>query len=801
VVLKIHPAFTFETKARTLEKLAGRVTRFRVPYLIYFSVEDWRVTRNAILDRIMRLFGDEQVIVRSSAWDEDGSHWGLAGQYQSIPHISPKNRPAVTDSVETVIRSYSKNADRNHGRDEVIVQKMVLHPVMSGVLFTHDLNTGAPYYVINYDDESGQTDTVTSGSSEYANRTLYVHRGAVDAVRSPRFRALLEAVAELENITGSKFLDIEFAVDGDLVPYLFQARLITTQANWNRAIALRVDLALEGVARLLRSRLRPLSGVRGQRAVFGQMPDWNPAEMIGRAPRRLASSLYRYLITDHVWRDARAEMGYGSPTGQPLMVLLAGQPFIDVRLSFNSYLPADLPIEVGDKLVNGWLDRLRANPHLHDKVEFEIAITAYTFDIDEKIENLVSSSLNAAERNRFKASLARLTRNLVTGERASISGALEQISQLEQLNNARDLSTTDSSPITIMAMLEECIRLGTIPFSILARHAFIARSFLLSLVNVGVFSESDAERFSRSIRTVASEIVSDIRRLALGHLEREQFMRRYGHLRPGTYDILSPRYDQALDMDGVHLRSAEHPEINFAISDAQRGAIGRLLDEAGFDGVSANDLMEYLRAAAAGREYAKFVFTRSLSDILELVAQFGEEIGLSRTELSHVAIGDILRLGIESDSTNAEDRLRALASVGAEGHGTTIATRLPQLLYDEEGVHVVPFQVSHPNFITQGLVRAVCVRLRGDVNVLPPLAGKVVLIESADPGFDWIFAHNISGLITKFGGANSHMAIRCAEFDIPAAIGCGEQIFERIDAVGGVEINCGEGHVRAVRLV
>ena len=25
--------------------------------------------------------------------------------------------------------------------------------------------------------------------------------------------------------------------------------------------------------------------------------------------------------------------------------------------------------------------------------------------------------------------------------------------------------------------------------------------------------------------------------------------------------------------------------------------------------------------------------------------------------------------------------------------------------------------------------------------------------------FDWIFSHNIGGLITKFGGANSHMAI------------------------------------------
>jgi phosphoenolpyruvate-protein kinase (PTS system EI component) len=39
---------------------------------------------------------------------------------------------------------------------------------------------------------------------------------------------------------------------------------------------------------------------------------------------------------------------------------------------------------------------------------------------------------------------------------------------------------------------------------------------------------------------------------------------------------------------------------------------------------------------------------------------------------------------------------------------------------------------------------------------------KIVVIENADPGYDWIFTKNIVGLITKYGGANSHMAIRCS---------------------------------------
>ena len=46
-------------------------------------------------------------------------------------------------------------------------------------------------------------------------------------------------------------------------------------------------------------------------------------------------------------------------------------------------------------------------------------------------------------------------------------------------------------------------------------------------------------------------------------------------------------------------------------------------------------------------------------------------------------------------------------------------------------------------------------------------SNKIIFIENADPGYDWLFGLGISGLVTKYGGANSHMAIRCAEFPYP----------------------------------
>ncbi len=105
--------------------------------------------------------------------------------------------------------------------------------------------------------------------------------------------------------------------------------------------------------------------------------------------------------------------------------------------------------------------------------------------------------------------------------------------------------------------------------------------------------------------------------------------------------------------------------------------------------------------------------------------------------------------------------------------------------------------LGSPNFITGKRITAP-VRLL-HVNEVPDLEGEIVLIESADPGFDWIFSRQIGGLITKYGGANSHMAIRCAEFDLPAAIGCGERMFDLVAHEHKVELNCAARTIKPVR--
>jgi phosphohistidine swiveling domain-containing protein len=180
--------------------------------------------------------------------------------------------------------------------------------------------------------------------------------------------------------------------------------------------------------------------------------------------------------------------------------------------------------------------------------------------------------------------------------------------------------------------------------------------------------------------------------------------------------------------------------------------------------------------------------------MLELIANFAEENGLSRDEISHIPLNSILDIVKSSGESSIEEQLRDISELEKEEHQISVAIRLPQLLTDQAGVYIVPFQVSHPNFITHKKVTAQCLILRSEINKLS-LKNKVIIIEGADPGFDWIFSQKIAGLITKYGGANSHMAIRCAEFGIPAAIGCGEQRFDLLLKSNQVHLDCAAGLV------
>ena len=114
--------------------------------------------------------------------------------------------------------------------------------------------------------------------------------------------------------------------------------------------------------------------------------------------------------------------------------------------------------------------------------------------------------------------------------------------------------------------------------------------------------------------------------------------------------------------------------------------------------------------------------------------------------------------------------------------------KLPEIIVEDKNAYVGASVVSIPNFVTERNITGKILFL--DNKIDNNLDNKIILLENADPGFDFIFSFKINGLITKYGGANSHMTIRCNELNIPAAIGCGEAIFEKIKRSEKINLNC-----------
>ncbi len=750
----------FKTKAESLEALAPVLRNGRVLPQVRFSVAAWRSDAAGVLASINAApWGSGSVIVRSSARSEDGATSSQAGKYDS--QLGVAGIEAVAQAIDRVVASF---ADEGDDDDQIFVQPMLDRVAMAGVAFSRNPSGGA-YFVINYDDRSGLTDRVTAGVG-YNLETFFCLKSRPEACPASLV-PVIALVTELESLLACDAIDVEFAIGEDGQLYLLQVRPLLVDRRGQVADK-EIDAAVADVARKVELLSRPHPYLHGSRTIFGVMPDWNPAEIVGVRPYPLSLSLYRELITDAIWAYQRDNYGYKNLRSFPLLVSFHGLPYINVRVSFNSFIPHDVPDDLAGRLANYYIDRLLAEPHLHDKVEFEIIFSCYTLDLPKRIATLAEHGFSSDDVAELSTALRRLTNRIIHGDTALWRRDRAKIDLLAQ--RLPVICNADIDKVgRIYWLIEDCKRYGTLPFAGLARAGFVAVQLLQSFVDVGVFSADERATFMASVDTVGSRIGHDFARLP-----KADFLARYGHLRPGTYDILSPRYDEAPDLyfDWSSARPTSPPPPRFALSIEQLRRIEHLLKEHELD-IDVLSLIEFIKAGIEGREYAKFVFTRSLSDALTLIRRLGEDHGLSAEDCAFLSYDAIRTL--YSESCSVREALLESVAHGRERHALTRSLVLPPLIASAEDVFAFHLPPSQPNFITRKSVTAPVASLSD-----PPesFAGRILFLPSADPGFDWIFTRGISGFVTQFGGANSHMAIRASELGIPAVIGAGEAMYQ-----------------------
>ena len=195
-------------------------------------------------------------------------------------------------------------------------------------------------------------------------------------------------------------------------------------------------------------------------------------------------------------------------------------------------------------------------------------------------------------------------------------------------------------------------------------------------------------------------------------------------------------------------------------------------------------LLNFMQAGIELRELAKFHFTRNLSDTLALITEVGAQHEFDLEDLAYCDIAIFKELHVAA--TNSRDILKRSIEQGKSRYSESMKIILPPLISKPDDIWSFEWPETSPNFITQKQVTAPI----AGCGARERLTGAIVCIPNADPGFDWLFSYPIAGLITAWGGANSHMAIRAGELGIPALIGAGDILYRRLSAAKRLYLDC-----------
>lgn len=767
------------TKANTLKSLHKILTKAKIERPFIFTISDWEKKKEKIISSIQDQFREAKIVVRSSATNEDTFSNSMAGAYRSILDVDSSKPIEIKAAIEDVINSYKEKGFIDKA-SQVLIQKKTQEIKCSGVIFTRETVNGAPYYIVNYDDTTGSTDTVTKGVENKIVKISYFSKQE----NLGKWRNLLEAVNELEKVIPGLPIDIEFGIKNTGEIIFFQVRPITMKAIIEYANS---DFRVKKEINMIKEKYRQTT--KSKYRVFSDMSFWNPSELIGDFPNPLDHSLFKNLITDTAWQELLVKADY-SKTPQQLMYLFGNKPYIDVTKVFELLTPTTVSESTKNKLLTFYHKKLKENPELHDKVEFDIIVEPYNFSIDKKLSELRENGFNEAEIDEIKRSLFSHTNNLIKNYKEHIKKADKALDLMDKKRIDVSMSNLDKKE-NLKILLEDCKNLGTNHFSLIARLAFIGKSFLKSLAEKNIVDQEFYEKFLSSLNTIASDFQKDVIQLNRGSQRYSDFTDKYGHLRPGTYDITSQSYRSYPESFFQYSHTLkDNSTQSIKLPESVYSQIDNILKKENFS-FDARHLLNFMKECLEKREEIKFRFTKNLSNSLEIISEIGLDLKLSKDDLSKIPLTNLLSCLEMKNRKSARKKLLDLIQKKQELLTIQKKILLPPIIFSEEDLDIVEISKAKPNFVTQKSVSRDGIFLRTSSSPSSAdLSGKIVLIENADPGFDWILTKNIAGLITKYGGAASHMAIRCSEFEIPAAIGCGEELFNRVVNSTKISLDC-----------
>ena len=349
---------------------------------------------------------------------------------------------------------------------------------------------------------------------------------------------------------------------------------------------------------------------------------------------------------------------------------------------------------------------------------------------EENSKRLLRYGFTEEERKLLVREVKKLTIDAVMNQEKILKEDLEALKRLENCREEiekllyQDVSI-DRIIDSILTLLKEIRTNGTPQFARQARLAFIARAFLRTLVDAGYYTSENVDTFMQGISTVSSEFNDDFERFSEGLISREEFNFKYGHLRSGTYDIRSDRYDAMNFRPAPSRIKKDKVKIQ---KDLDISILTQALEDTQLD-VPAERMAKFWISAIEQREYFKFEFTKSLSMVLELIRKLGSILEIRTMDLSWLCVDDFKLYESGCDPENLKKLWMKLITKRRRLNHDSRLILLPEVILSGASVDVIPVYEARPNFITAKTVEGEVVLLDEEPDA--DITGKIVVVPKA----------------------------------------------------------------------
>ena len=561
----------------------------------------------------------------------------------------------------------------------------------------------------------------------------------------------LKILTKLEDLFGNKHLDIEMVLDNNSSPLLLQVRPLM-EKKVNKDLIFTEKKIIEQNVKKYDSLKETTNDRFGINQLFSNMSDMNPAEMIGKKPDNVAFGLYKFMFTDSTWNIQRGEFGYRKYKPAKLMELFNNVAYINVNHSLNSFLTRSLQADSCEKIIQHQLEKLKENPQLHDSIEFNISRSSYVFDTEDEF---------AVE-----------YKNIISPE--EIQKWHQDLIEIDSLNKST-LEKNNETMLSAFSLLDGNFKYSkkenikfirdnmALPFTHHSRLGFVYFAQLNNLLRKEVITEAQKNSLLLSVKSISTKMKSDAYQVKVGKQSLNNFLDTYGHIRAGNYNLSSSNLKNNLEFTELLVQNSERQDENISLQKVVFSNIDKYFELNNIS-YTASAWVEMFQTAIATRENSKFYYTKGIDGILNEIKE----------NISDEEFFQLLNIEFNEENTINLNLKNTL---------------MPDLISSSDDFYLYEEMSKDGNYIGQGRVSGEVLLLDNYSNQHYDLDNKIVAIPAADPGWDWIFNYKIKSLITQYGGPNSHMAIRCAEHNIPAVLGVGESNFSMISTSQSLSID------------